>query len=92
MTIDLTKIFGKTAQIEVLENLILHKGDMTYLSGIAEETGLSHASVSRVMKPLTEVGIATESMLGKQVRIFKLDEESEATKIVLDFYEKIGDL
>jgi hypothetical protein len=31
-------------------------------------------------------------MLGKQVRIFKLDEESEATKIVLDFYEKIGDL
>lgn len=45
----LEKIFGKTAQMTVLKNLIEHQNESTYLSGIAEETGLSHSSVSRVI-------------------------------------------
>ena len=43
----LEKIFGKTAQLTVLEYLLHNKDNDTYLSGIATETGLSHSTVSR---------------------------------------------
>ena len=42
------KIFGKTAQMTVLKNLIEHQNDLTYTSKIAKETVLSHVSVSKV--------------------------------------------
>ena len=45
----LETIFGKTLpQMTVLKNLIERQNEPTYLSGIAEETGLSHASVSEL--------------------------------------------
>ena len=86
----LEKIFGKTAQIIVLKNLIENQNEPTYLSGIAQETGLSHSSVSRVITPLIGSGIVKEKPLGKQIRIFQLNMESEATKLLLDFYNKIN--
>jgi DNA-binding transcriptional regulator GbsR (MarR family) len=88
----LEKIFGKTAQMTVLGNIIKNQNEPTYLSGIAQETGLSHASVSRVITPLVGSGIVKERHFGKQTRIFQLNMESEATKLVLDFYNKINQI
>jgi hypothetical protein len=84
------KIFGKTAQMTVLKNIIERQNEPTYLSGIAEETGLSHASVSRVIVPLIGSGVITEKPFGKQTRIFQLNKESEAAKLIVDFYNKIN--
>jgi predicted transcriptional regulator len=84
------KIFGKTAQMTVLKNLIEKQNEPTYLSGIAEETGLSHASVSRVIAPLIASGVVREKLLGKQLRTFQLNMESEATNVIIDFYNKIN--
>ena len=86
----LEKILGKTAQIIVLKNLIENQNEPTYLSRIAQETGLSHSSVSRVVTPLIGSGIVKEKPLGKQIRIFQLNMESEATRLILDFYNKIN--
>ena len=86
------KIFGKTAQMTVLKNLIENQNEPTYLSGIAEETGLSHSSVSRVITPLIESGVILEKPLGKQIRTFQLNMESEATNLIIDFYNKINQL
>jgi len=83
------KIFGKTAQMTVLKNLIEKQNEPTYLSGIAEETGLSHSSVSRVIAPLVGSGVVQEKPLGKQIRIFQLNMENEATSAIVDFYSKI---
>jgi predicted transcriptional regulator len=88
----LEEIFGKTAQMTVLKNLIQHMNESTYLSGIAEETGLSHSSVARVIVPLIDTGIVLEKPLGKQIRTFKLNMENEKTKLILDFYDKINNL
>jgi predicted transcriptional regulator len=88
----LEKIFGKTAQMTVLKNLIMHQNESTYISGIAEETGLSHSSVSRVLKPLVGSGIILEKPLGKQIRTFHANMESETTKLVIDFYNKINQI
>ena len=88
----LEKIFGKTAQMTVLQNLIERPNEPTYLSGIAEETGLSHASVSRVITPLVESGVVQEKPLGKQIRTFQLNMENEATHLIIDFYNKINQI
>jgi len=85
----LEEIFGKTAQLSVLEYLIQNKGETTYLSGIAEGTGLSHSSVARVIEPLLENNIIIEKKLGKQIRTFTLNEESKATKLVMKFYYEL---
>jgi len=86
------KIFGKTAQMTVLKNLIENQEEPTYLSGIAEETGLSHSSVSRVITPLVLSGIVQEKPLGKQIRTFQLNMENEATSVIIDFYSKINQI
>jgi DNA-binding transcriptional ArsR family regulator len=88
----LEKIFGKTAQMTVLKNLIENQNESTYLSGIAQETGLSHSSVSRVITPLVGSGIVLEKPLGKQIRTFQLNMDSEATKLIIDFYNKINQI
>jgi DNA-binding transcriptional regulator GbsR (MarR family) len=88
----LERIFGKTAQMIVLKNLIERQNEPTYLSGIAEETGLSHSSVSRVITPLVSVGVVQEKLMGKQIRIFQLNMESDTTSLILDFYTKINQM
>ena len=61
----LEKIFGKTAQMTVLKNLVEHPNEPTYISGIAKETGLSNSIVSKVLTPLVMSGIIVEKPLGK---------------------------
>ncbi len=87
----LEKIFGKTAQMTVLENLIEHQDDPTYISGIARETGLSNTIVSKVLKPLVRSGIVVEKPLGK-LHTFRLNLENNATKLIIDFHCKINQM
>jgi predicted transcriptional regulator len=86
----LEQIFGKTAQLLVLENLLDKQDKTTFLFGIAEETGLSHSSVSRVMEPLLKLGIVKEQKVGKAFRTFTLDVENELTKKLLKFYKDVN--
>ncbi len=85
----LEKLFGKTAQLTVLEHLMKNKGEINYLSGIAQGTGLYHSSVARVLEPLLENNIVIEKKIGKQIRSFSLNEEHRATKLLLTFYEEL---
>jgi DNA-binding transcriptional ArsR family regulator len=85
----LEKLFGKTAQLTVLEYLMKNKGEINYLSGMAEGTGLYHSSVSRVLGPLLENNIVIEKKIGKQIRSFSLNEENKATKLLMTFYDEL---
>jgi DNA-binding transcriptional ArsR family regulator len=85
------RIFGKTAQVKVLKNLIEKQNESTYISWIAEETGLSHSSVSRVIMPLIASGIIIEKPLGK-IRTFQLNMENETTGAIINFYSKINQI
>jgi len=86
----LEKIFGKSAQLTVLEYLLGNQGKTTYLSGIAEDTELSHSSVSRVIEPLIEIGVVKEERVGKMIRTFILNEESELTRNIKSFYNNVN--
>ncbi|MCZ7381024.1 MAG: MarR family transcriptional regulator [Candidatus Methanoperedens sp.] len=85
----LEKLFGKTAQLTVLEYLMNNKGEINYLSGIALGTGLYHSSVARVIEPLLQNNIVIEKKIGKQIRSFYLNEEHEATKLLIKFYDEL---
>jgi DNA-binding transcriptional ArsR family regulator len=85
----LEKLFGKTAQMTVLEYLMENKGEINYLSGIAEGTGLYHSSVARVLEPLLENNIVIERKIGKQIRSFSLNEGHKATQLLMKFYEEL---
>jgi DNA-binding transcriptional regulator GbsR (MarR family) len=86
---NLVMIFGNSAQTIVLENLLKNRGEFIYLSGIAEETGLSHSSVARVMEPLVENNIVIEKKLGKQIRTFAMNEENPVAKLIIKFYDEL---
>ena len=86
------KIFRKNAKMTVLKNLIEKQNEPTYLSEIAEETGLSHSSVSRVITLLIASGVVREKPLGKQIRTFQLNAENEATNVIMDFYNKLNQM
>ena len=85
----LEKIFGRTAQMTVLKNLIENQNEPTYISGIARETGLSNSIVSKVLIPLTISGIVVEKPLGK-IRTFQMNPESEAANLIIDFFNEIN--
>ncbi len=85
----LEKLFGKTAQMTVLEYLMENKGEINYLSGIAQGTGLYHSSVTMVLEPLLENNIVVERKIGKQIRSFSLNEEHKATQLLMKFYEEL---
>ncbi len=85
----LEKLFGKTAQLTVLEYLMKNKGEINYLSGIAQGTGLYHSSVARVIEPLLQNKIVIEKKIGKQIRSFYLNEEHEAAKLLIKFYDDL---
>jgi len=87
---EIEKIFGRNAQLIVLEYLIENRGTTTYLSGIAEEAGLSHSSVARVIEPLLDMNIVKEGKMGKQIRTFTLNEDSEVTKLLIQFYDDLN--
>ncbi|MFV9678043.1 MAG: MarR family transcriptional regulator [Methanosarcinales archaeon] len=86
------KVFGRNAQLIVLEHLLQTRGTTTYLSGIAEETGLSHSSVARVIEPLLKLEIVKELKLGKQIRTFIVNEDNETTKLLIQFQEDLSKL
>jgi hypothetical protein len=48
--------------------------------------------VSRVITPLIASGVVREKLLGKQIRTFQLNTESEATNAIIDFYSKINEI
>jgi hypothetical protein len=59
----LEKLFGKTAQLTVLEYLIKKRREINYISGMAEGTGLYHSSVATVLEPLLDNNIVIEKIL-----------------------------
>jgi len=85
----LEKIFGKTAQMTVLKNLIENQNEPTYLSGIAKETGLSPSIVAKVITPLVMSGIVVEKPMGK-IRTFRVNAESKTANLIADFFNEIN--
>ena len=89
---ELERIFGRNAQLVVLEYLIRNRDKTAYLSGIATATGLSHSSVARVIEPLLKLGIVKEDNIGKQIRTFRLDKDNEVLELLIRFVDELDEV
>ncbi len=86
---ELEQIFGSLAQTRILQFLLENKGKAFNLSEIAENTKVANSTVGRVIKKLLDQDLIEEITRWKQMRIVRLNNESEKTKILLKFLEDI---
>jgi predicted transcriptional regulator len=83
------EVFGKTAQLQVLIYLLNCPEEGDYQSGIAKAINLSHSSVSRVVEPLMKKGIFIEKRIGKLVRVFQINHDSEVAQKTRKYFESV---
>jgi DNA-binding MarR family transcriptional regulator len=89
---ELLEIFGTPAQIKILAFLLENKGKAFNLSEIAERTDVAHSTVGRIINQLLDQDLVEEITRWKQMRIVRLNGESEKAKILLKFLEDIRKL
>lgn len=85
----LEKIFASRAQTRVVQHFLDRPKEFFNLSRVANETGLAHSTIHRVMQPLVDMGIVKEIKVGQQIRLFILETEDPKSKIISDFYSSI---
>ncbi|MFW9848732.1 MAG: helix-turn-helix domain-containing protein [Candidatus Thorarchaeota archaeon] len=85
----LERIFASRAQTRVVQHFLDRPKEYLNLSRIANETGLAHSTIHRVMQPLVDMGLIKEIKAGQQIRLFILETEDEKSKLLADFYAKI---
>ena len=88
----LVSIFGSKAQTKLLQYLLDHRGRIFNQSGLSHLLNISPSTIARVMAPLIDEGIISYEQVGGQMKIIALNDESEKTKMIMDFYEKIKNL
>jgi DNA-binding IclR family transcriptional regulator len=87
-----TRIFRSKAQTRFLQYLLDHRGRLYNQAGLSRLLDMSPSTVARIMIPLIEEGIINYEQLGGQMKIIALNEESEKTTAILDFYNRIKNL
>jgi predicted transcriptional regulator len=88
----LQEIFGDSAQVKVLEFLLLNLRDTMMMSDVAKGAGVSNSTTARVVEPLIQAGIVKETRIGKQIRIIRINSEDETAKLLLRFVQQIRNL
>jgi Holliday junction resolvasome RuvABC ATP-dependent DNA helicase subunit len=89
----LEEVFGNSAQVKVLE-FLLHNlgGRMMMISDVAKGAGVANSTTARVVEPLIQTGIVTETRIGKQIRIIRLNDKDEKAKLLLKLVEGLDNL
>ncbi len=88
----LERIFGRQAQTRILEFLLGNKNTLFNLSEIAEKTGVSPSTVSRIIEKFIEEGIVIEVGKWRQMRVVKLNEKNPKVILLLKFLNEIRSL
>jgi hypothetical protein len=88
----LREFFGDSAQVKVLEFLLENYREAKMMSEVATGAGVANSTTSRVIEPLVQSGVIKETRIGKQIRMFRLNIESEKTKLLLRLVEGVKKL
>ncbi len=90
--VSLQEIFGDSAQVKVLEFLLLNLKDTMMISDVAKGARVANSTTARVVEPLIQSGVAREIRIGKQIRIIRLNEEDEKAKLLLRLIDGLKNL
>ena len=86
----LREILEKDPGVKVLDYVLSHKEESLVHYHIEEETGLSYATVERVLAELHEKGIIKMEDIGKRT-IYRLNKENKYVKVLKPLYSSEND-
>jgi len=84
--------FGSKAQTKLIKYLLENRGKVFNQAGLARHLNLSPSTIARVLTPLIEKNVIRYEQVSGQMKIIALNEEEEATRILIQFYEKLKTL
>ncbi|MBO3802452.1 MAG: hypothetical protein JTT11_01025 [Candidatus Brockarchaeota archaeon] len=84
----LASVFASKQQTRALELLLSNSSKVYSQAGLARDMRCSASTVSRIVKPLVEMGFVKMDKVGDQMKILALNTENEGTKLLMEFYEK----
>ncbi|MGQ9514996.1 MAG: hypothetical protein ACUVTL_08130 [Thermoproteota archaeon] len=88
----LVSVFASKQQTRALELLLSNSSKVYSQAGLARDMRCSASTVSRIIKPLVELGFVKMDTVGDQMKILALNVENERTKLLLEFYNKFKNL
>lgn len=88
----LIDLFHSKAQVKLLDYLLENRSKVFNQSSLARFLDLSPSTVARIIDPLVKQKIVLFERYERGMKILALNEESERTKALLEFYEKLGKL
>ncbi|HZD12581.1 MAG TPA: hypothetical protein VE177_03570 [Candidatus Binatus sp.] len=88
----LLDIFKSKAQVRLVEHLLQNRQKVFNQAGLARILDVSPSTIARIAEPLVKTRILLFEPYGKGMKIFALNMESQATRDLVDFYEKLRGL
>jgi len=88
----LTDIFQSRAQVRLVQHLLENPGKVFNQSTLAGFLDVSPSTVARIIEPLVKHGIVLFDRYEGGMKILALNQDSQKTKVLLDFYERLRPL
>jgi len=88
----LTDIFQSRAQVRLVQHLLENPGKVFNQSTLAGFLDVSPSTVARIIEPLVKHGIVLFDRYEGGMKILALNQDSQKTKVLMDFYERLSPL
>jgi len=85
----LTDIFQSRAQVKLVQHLLQNPGKVFNQSTLAGFLDVSPSTVARIIEPLVKHGIVLFDRYEGGMKILALNQDSQKTKLLIDFYERL---
>jgi len=83
------ELFGPSIFLLVLDLFLENPEDLMNLREIARRVNKNPGSISRVIPLLLERGLIRQIRIGKAVRAYRLNVESELVQVLIEFRKKL---
>jgi len=90
--VKLVDMFQSRATVRVLEYMLENRGKIFNQSLLATVLELSPSTIARVIDPLIKEQIILFDRFEQGMKLISLNEMSEKTKILIEFYDRIKNL
>ncbi|MBS7626378.1 MAG: HTH domain-containing protein [Candidatus Bathyarchaeia archaeon] len=85
----LIDIFQSRATVKLIEYMLENRGKIFNQSLLANILNVSPSTVSRVIEPLVKEQIILFDRFDKGMKLISLNEQSERTRALIEFHDKI---
>jgi hypothetical protein len=92
LLVKLTDIFQSKATVKLLEHMLENRGKIFNQSLLANILGLSPSTIARVIDPLIKEQILLFDRFDQGMKLITLNEMSERTRVLIEFYARMKQL